>query len=35
MNKYVFASLEAAGLTAFVGCGLIVTVISLLINYGA
>ena len=30
MNKYVFASLEAAGLTALVGCGLIVTVISLL-----
>ncbi len=30
MNKYVFTSLEAAGITALVGCGLIVTVISLL-----
>ena len=33
--KYQYTYAEAAGLTALVGCGLIVTVISLLINYGA
>ena len=35
MNKALSASLEAAALTALVGCSLIIAIITLLMKYGA
>ena len=35
MNKTVFASVTAAGLTALVGIAVVMSIVSLLMNYGA